>query len=358
MATRGAAPVPTTVSSPPCAVAVAIERRCDLLWYGLTCTPAGVWVGSTGMEVLAWSPPHEATMVYRGIDAMVLSMCALTDGTQRLLVGGTSPYTIRLLRLCQPMAPAGAAASAGGTATVVRLYDGHSGDVCSLCEVPDDRFASAAADGSVCLWDMESGARLAVLGPHAGDVYGVGAALVGGVAALVSGCEDGAVRVWDLRLHSHVSTSTVTRSAIWCVSRTRRGSMVTGHADGGIRLWDGTCTSVTDELRGHSDGVNTVVEMGDGRLVSVSRDKTVRWWEAGDGASGSAAWRSGGMVQLSDVPCCGMVSADGAVVVGGSDGWVMVLRFTWGRRRAAVVAWCEGADPAGGIKVGGTVDDG
>ncbi|KAG2346735.1 WD40 repeat-like protein, partial [Suillus weaverae] len=61
--------------------------------------------------------------------------------------------------------------------------------------------------------------------------------------------------------------------------------IVTSSRDSTVRLWDAaTGQPVGEPLRGHTEGVNSVSFSPDGtRIVTGSRDMTVRLWDAATG---------------------------------------------------------------------------
>lgn len=93
---------------------------------------------------------------------------------------------------------------------------------------------SAGLDGSLSLWDLASGSRIARWQAHSGPVYGLW--LQPSDNLLLSGGWDGSLKQWDLsgKLIEEVPTgSPVTAMA----SNPAAGLLVSGHADSSIRYW-------------------------------------------------------------------------------------------------------------------------
>ena len=69
----------------------------------------------------------------------------------------------------------------------------------------DGRYiVSGSGDGTVAVWDLQTGARLHELTGHQGGVNSV--ALSGDGRHIVSGSDDGTVAVWDLQTGARLAT--------------------------------------------------------------------------------------------------------------------------------------------------------
>jgi len=280
----------------------------------------------------------------------------------------------------------------------VAVLEGHTDTVTRVCVVEvgggDDgggggakvqRVVSGSNDHMLRVWDADRGECVAVLEGHSSAVRCVCVVEVGGggdgggggakVQRVVSGSSDRTLRVWDkdrgecvavLEGHSSVVTCV-------CVVEVGRGGygggggggakvqrVVSGSADHTLRMWDadrGECVAV---LEGHSNVVTCVcvVEVGGGgdggvggggakvqRVVSGSRDNTLRVWDADRGEC--VAVLEG---HSSVVTCVCVVEVGGGgdgggggakvqrVVSGSNDGMLRV----WDADRGECVAVLEG----------------
>ena len=147
--------------------------------------------------------------------------------------------TYGLLVVAQPRGQACAYEADSGA--LVNVFDGHKDDVVAFAELPETpegarRLASGSDDGTMRVWDTDSGMCLLTLAGHAGEVNALDV-MPGGY--LVSGSQDETVRVWD------AST--------------------------------GICLQTFDY---HTGGVNTLAVLPDGCLVSKANDGTVLVWNA------------------------------------------------------------------------------
>jgi WD40 repeat protein len=205
-----------------------------------------------------------------------------------------------------------------GLATVLR---GHANQVCSVTALPDGRVLSGSYDGQVLMWDLAAKTSRRV-GAHAGWCVAVAAPRRQG--PLVSGSEDGIVRVWNpdgpevprakkvrvgiraLVVGAGTAYASYDRAILRLDLSTARpmphlaghrghinalaiapgGRLVSGSADKDIRLWD-VASGTSTPLAGHAVGVDGLAVTPDGaEIISVSRDETWRRWSLTSAAAG------------------------------------------------------------------------
>jgi len=210
---------------------------------------------------------------------------------------------------------------------------GHGCDVTSVAVSPDGRLvASAAADGSVRLWDTDTGQPVHTLAGHSEKAYAV--AFSPDSKRLASTGEDQQVRVWDVAggkqvfslrgpaddvrsfrpvlsvafdplgrwIVSSYSDSTQTWDAetgkairtlgqhagpvLSVAVGPDGGWIVTGSKDASAKIWDVETGLVLQTLTGHTAPVRAVAAAPDGRLVATaSADGTLKTWSVETGSN-------------------------------------------------------------------------
>jgi WD40 repeat protein len=179
--------------------------------------------GSEGGSIQLWeSQGQEPLLILENRGLAVLSLALSPDGKR--VLSGWQDGVARISNLegsgqpavlCEPMGDVlSAAAHAQARRIVLASADclvwvwdtngerlkklaGHTATVTAVALSPDGRIAtSGSLDGSVRIWDLESGTTLRVLTGHTKGILSV-AICPDGKAAL-SGSADGTVRLWDL----------------------------------------------------------------------------------------------------------------------------------------------------------------
>jgi len=161
----------------------------------------------------------------------------------------------------------------------------------------DAHLVSAAADGTVQLWDAASLVPLLHLGgaaAHGAAVYalhavpgvageaaaGVVAGVAGGWAAapprLFSGSADRLIKVWDLHTLECTHWLEGHRSFV-CALQSCRGVLFSASSDKVCIAWDLRTLQRLRTLDGHTSGVYALAMLG-GHVCSGSLDETVRVW--------------------------------------------------------------------------------
>ncbi|MFI6231582.1 toxin glutamine deamidase domain-containing protein [Micromonospora echinospora] len=223
--------------------------------------------------------------------------------------------------------------------------EGHVGPVWTVTSWQGEsgpRVASASDDGTVFVWDAVTGARLLTLGGHTGGVGAVASWQAGSDGRLASAdWADGTVRVWDavtggrlLRLRGH--TGGVVAMASWQAGSDWR--LASASDDRTVLVWDAVTGARLLTLRGHIDGVVAVTSWqagSDWRLASASEDGTVRVWDA---VTGAPLFELGGHTGGAVAVASWQAGSDGRLATADAHGTVRV----WNADSGALLWTLEG----------------
>jgi WD40 repeat protein len=205
-------------------------------------------------------------------------------------------------------------------ATLLRL-DASDRPVLSAAMTPDGRrVVTGCADGTLHVWDGDSGARSGVLRGHEGAVNAV--ALADDGARAVSGGADGSVRMWDIEHGRLLLELPPLPGAVLSVAADASVSIiVAGCEDGKARLWrlpDITPRVIEPPL---VSPVSSVALTPDGALLATgTRYGTVELWDTATGAYRARLV----LYEAPDVPLA--IAPDGTrVATGGADGTLRII---------------------------------
>ncbi|MBE1589381.1 protein kinase [Nonomuraea angiospora] len=197
-------------------------------------------------------------------------------------------------------------------------------------------------DGRVRLWDLARHKSLATMKGHSEEVYAVACVMVGKTPMAVSGGYDGSVRLWNLKTHKGKVLGWH-GDAVYAVAVTKvKGKYVavTGDADGYLRFWDLKKRKSTGKIiRAHRKPVNwlSATHLGDRAVaVSASEDETVRMWDMARRKAYGKAYKghSRGVYSVA----VGKVGGKTVVASGGKDGKIRI----WDAKSRKTVATLSG----------------
>lgn len=139
----------------------------------------------------------------------------------------------------------------------IQKFLGHTDVVRKLLILPGgNQFVSSANDGTIKVWDLQTGRILKTLFGHDSFVYDL-ALLPNG--SLVSTGEDRTVRIWDLSKGEALQVITLPCISVWCVTVLSNGDFAVGGSDNLIRVFtqDTERVAPQDELKSFTEAVQS-----------------------------------------------------------------------------------------------------
>jgi WD40 repeat protein len=164
-----------------------------------------------------------------------------------------------------------------GMGVRARVLSGHTSTISDVSVIRDNNggkiaFASSSLDGTVRLWDTQTGEALSTL-RHNPRIVNSGSSSRSGNSSGGGSSSPGSTGVGDSESVSVLSVA---------ATEERSPSMYTGAADGSLWSWDVTMGKLTRRIRSaHSAPVTSVkvAAMETARVVTGSSDNTVKVWD-------------------------------------------------------------------------------
>jgi WD40 repeat protein len=166
------------------------------------------------------------------------------------------------------------------TGQELATLEGHESVVSGCAVTPDgQRVVSASDDGTLKVWELETGQELATLKGHGDRVNGCAVTPDG--RRVVSASDDGTLKVWELETGQELATLEGHRDRVSDCAVTPDGRRVVSAAwDTTLKVWELETGQELATLEGHRDRVNGCAVTPDGwRVVSASDDGTLKVWK-------------------------------------------------------------------------------
>ncbi|CAE7078105.1 unnamed protein product [Rhizoctonia solani] len=211
-------------------------------------------------------------IVHEGHAYAVESVAFSPDG--KSVVSGSKDYTARMW-------------DAHNSSPIGEPLEGHSSYVHSVSYSPlGNLIASGSQDATIRLWDpitgQQSGNGLECFHALFSVAFAPDAKLIASGGGYFSSSTHHAVQLWDVQARKATSTLQGHTSEVTSVSFSPDSSrLVSGSRDKTIRVWDvDRETAILGPLGGHTDWARSTAFSPDGaQIVSCSNDHTIRLWD-------------------------------------------------------------------------------
>jgi len=167
---------------------------------------------------------------------------------------------------------------------LIRTFVGHAGWILAVAVTYDGKYTiSGSGNGTLNIWDIESGEELWTLEGHADSVRAVAVTPDG--KHVISGSSDNTLKVWDIKSGEELQTLEGHTKSVSAVAVSLDGKhAISGSKDKTIRIWDIESGEELRLLEGHTKSVSAVAVTPDGKhVISGSMDKTIRIWDIESG---------------------------------------------------------------------------
>eukprot|EP00747_Dinoflagellata_sp_TGD_P134620 gnl/TRDRNA2_/TRDRNA2_175353_c0_seq1.p1 gnl/TRDRNA2_/TRDRNA2_175353_c0~~gnl/TRDRNA2_/TRDRNA2_175353_c0_seq1.p1 ORF type:complete len:288 (+),score=-21.40 gnl/TRDRNA2_/TRDRNA2_175353_c0_seq1:288-1151(+) len=160
------------------------------------------------------------------------------------------------------------------------MLQGHRLAVLELHWTQDGQsIISCSPDHTVRAWDAETGKQTKLMGEHEAFVnscYPLNKA----TSVVVSGADDGCIKIWDLRTKRSSQTIWAHHPVTSVSSTDIADTIYSGGIDNTIKAWDLRKNDLLEILSGHCDTVTGLCASPDTtQLLSNSADNTLRIWD-------------------------------------------------------------------------------
>ncbi|XP_070533221.1 U5 small nuclear ribonucleoprotein 40 kDa protein-like [Ptychodera flava] len=160
------------------------------------------------------------------------------------------------------------------------VLKGHTGAIMDLHYSTDgSTLFTASTDKTVALWDLHTGNRIKKLKGHTSFVNSCHPSRRG-LQMVVSGSDDGTIKLWDTRKKGAIETFQNTYQVTGVSFNDTSDQIISGGIDNDLKVWDLRKNDIVYKMRGHTDTITGIRLSSDGSyIVTNAMDNTVRIWD-------------------------------------------------------------------------------
>jgi WD40 repeat protein len=154
---------------------------------------------------------------------------------------------------------------------------GHTSAITCLVRFGDNHVISGSNDGTLRLWNTETGEQLKIFNGSTGIITSIAADAQRNIVISAGTAKE--IVVWDIGSGQIQNLLSGHHGNITCLALiTRKRYLISGSMDQTVRIWN-IDTHESISLRGHTDRINSIAfDMSHNIIASASDDSTIRIW--------------------------------------------------------------------------------
>ena len=152
---------------------------------------------------------------------------------------------------------------------------GHSLWVTSLVKCDEKHFASASNDAKIFIWDSDNNIKIRELMGHTDCILTM---ILLNNGYLCTGSADKKIRLWNWENGDCLFYSQAHDNWVKCLFQFNDEVFLSGSDDKTIKIWDMNL-NIVGVLKGHNHSVRTFCKIGENYFASGSFDKTIKIWD-------------------------------------------------------------------------------
>jgi WD40 repeat protein len=162
--------------------------------------------------------------------------------------------------------------------SLIRTFKGHSDSVWSVAVTPDGKqVISGSQDGTLKIWNLNTGKLVRTITAHDGSINAISTTPDG--LQVISGSDDKTLKIWNLNTGNLEHTIPAHNRSVNAVSITPDGLVISGSDDKTLKVWNLKTGKVLHTLVGHRATVTAVIAVNNKWVVSGSSyNDTLRVW--------------------------------------------------------------------------------
>jgi WD40 repeat protein len=236
------------------------QTQTPVTTLAFTASGGELLTGSVGRTILAWdSEAWREQARFIGHTGQITGLFLLSGKLEAPILSVAADRSVRTWSM--------STASVRGT-----RFAGHESWVTSLVLTPDGKkLISGSWDGTVRVWDVDTGKADPILESHKSKIYSVAVSRDGKRAA--SGGGNGEVYLWDLESNAELAhlEGHDEESEVNGIAFTPDGKrVVTAASDGDIRIWDAANGKDLGKIEGPKDGIIAMALSPDGKRALIA----------------------------------------------------------------------------------------